>query len=575
VAVARRPEDIVRHILTERGIVTEDAIGEFFSDRPKRTYDPFLLPDMETGAELILSSLKAGRRVCVYGDYDADGVMSTVLLHRFLCALPDVRPDVLYYIPSRFDEGYGLNRTALSIIRERGAELVVTVDCGSVSKSEVAYAQSIGLSVVITDHHACDSLSLPDCAVINPKREDSAYPWRELSGCGVAFKLAQAIKRRYYAGDAAVAAALNASLDLTAVATIADVMPLSDENRTLVKYGLASLNRGERPALQKLASAIGLTPGKITAHNIAFGIAPHINAAGRMACATAAAELFLTEDAHEMDVITDELVRYNGARRALQDRLVDRCAEMTDRQYGNDKFLLLRPPDIHEGIAGVVAGRIKDRYGLPTAVLSESVREDEDDGLEPVASAGHTGVCASRILKGSVRSIPGVDVIAMLKRHGELFLKLGGHAMAAGFTLAAENEERLRTLLNGEMETLIAGSPALLKRDVAVDAEAEPDELSLELAVRIRAFEPTGQGNPKPRFRLACGRIDNVKRMGEQGQHLRFTADGVPCVLFGTAEKYADAIAKDRPLSLVGVLDVNDWNGREQAQFIVREVLVP
>ncbi|MDR1954216.1 MAG: single-stranded-DNA-specific exonuclease RecJ [Clostridiales Family XIII bacterium] len=550
----RSAREIIEHILAERGILAPEDVEEFLSDKPKRTYDPFLLPDMEAGVDLIYSFLQQGKHICVYGDYDADGVMSTALLCRYFRALPGARSEISYYIPSRFDEGYGPSENAFRSIKERGAKLVVTVDCGSVSKSEVAYAQSIGLTVLVTDHHDCAPERMPDCLIINPRRADSAYPQRGLSGCGVAFKVAQAMKQRHYEGVSSVAAALNASLDLTAIATITDVMPLADENRTLVKYGLTSINRGDRPALKNLIDAIGLKAGQITAYNIAFGIGPHINAAGRMSDAASAVELFLTEDADEMDVIVAELVRRNDERRALQERLVDSCVEMIDARDGDDRFLVICPPGIHEGVAGIVAGRVKDRYGLPTAILSES----DADGKP--------------LLKGSVRGVPGVDVITMLKKHGELFLKLGGHAMAAGFTMPAERDETLRALLNADVEALLAENPQLLDRKPAVATDAAAAEITLELAEWMRKFEPTGAGNPKPLFRLSDVSVSNVKRMGSERQHMRFVAGGVPCVLFGASDEYADRIADGTPVSLVGVVEVNSWNGVDSVQFIVREI---
>jgi single-stranded DNA-specific DHH superfamily exonuclease len=610
---AARADEIVWRILAGRGIVTADAIEEFLSDKPKCTYDPLLLPDMEAGVDLIYSSLKSGKRICIYGDYDVDGIMSTVLLYRYFNALPDICPDLMYYIPSRFDEGYGLNADALRTVREAGAELVVTVDCGSVSKAEVAYAQTIGLCVVVTDHHDCEPELRPDCIVINPKREDSAYPWRHLSGCGVAFKVAQTIKQRYYAKDASVAAALNASLDLTAIATVADVMPLADENRTLVKYGLNFLNNGSRLPLKKLALSIGLTLGEISAHNISFGIAPHINAVGRMADAGPAVELFLTENESRMDEIIEELIRCNGERREIQDQLTNRCIEMVESRYAGDHFLLLRPPGVHEGVSGIVAGKIKDRFGLPTAVLAETDRyvempeNTETDrnpatpkdaamnaetemsenaamtcetampedaaincGIETSADADSCG--GGTILKGSARGVPGVDIIAMLRRHSELFLKLGGHAMAAGFALRAENEERLRMSLNDDMDALLDEAPDLLTKNIMVDAEPLPQEITQELADRMKRFEPTGAGNPKPRIRIASAVVSKVKYMGNAGQHMRFTASGVPCVLFGSAKEYAGIIAEGNRISVIGTVEINTWNGNSSVQMIVRDV---
>ncbi|MDR1068583.1 MAG: DHH family phosphoesterase, partial [Clostridiales Family XIII bacterium] len=242
--ISRSADEIVGSILDKRGYVSAGEREEFLSDKPKLTHDPFLLPAVEEGTDIIYHSLKAGEKICIYGDYDVDGLMSCVLMYEFLHLAAEnlgAKPDIFWYIPSRFDEGYGLNTEALAAIRDGGADLVITVDCGSVSRSEVEFARDAGLKIVITDHHDCDTARVPDCPVIDPKARDSHYPFKGLSGCGVAFKTAHVLRLRYFAGNEQLRLALNRMLDLVAVATIADVVPLTDENRTWVKYGLAEL----------------------------------------------------------------------------------------------------------------------------------------------------------------------------------------------------------------------------------------------------------------------------------------------------------------------------------------------
>ena len=286
----RTAKDIINELLRNRGIISDEEISEFLSDKPQKTYDPFLLLNMEAGVDLLLSEIDAGSRICIYGDYDADGVTSICIMSRLLSELTD---NFTYYIPSRFDEGYGLNRDAVRRVRDEGADLLVTVDCGSVSYDEVEYAKELGMKVIVTDHHNVEDIKA-DCILINPKQPGCRYPFRELAGCGVAFKIVQAVCRRRGLPKSVISDVL----DLTAIGTVGDIVSLTDENRTIVKYGLRRINSGSRKALKMLAEAISLK--RVTSENIAFGIAPHINAAGRMKDASEAAELFLTEDERTM-----------------------------------------------------------------------------------------------------------------------------------------------------------------------------------------------------------------------------------------------------------------------------------
>lgn len=277
-------------LLNNRGIADEEEIAEFLSDRPQKTYDPSLLDDIETGVDLILSEIEKGSSICIYGDYDADGITSTSLMLSILGHLmPKERLD--YYIPSRFEEGYGLNMEAVKHIAESGAGMIITVDCGSVSSEEVKYAQELGLKIVVTDHHNITD-RMADCLLINPKKPKNAYPFRDLSGCGTAFKVAQVIQKK--AG--LPKSVLTEVLDLVAIGTIGDIMPLVDENRTMVKFGIKMINTGRRPGLRKLIEGAGLKVGNINSENVGFVIVPHLNASGRIEDASQAVRLLTAEE---------------------------------------------------------------------------------------------------------------------------------------------------------------------------------------------------------------------------------------------------------------------------------------
>ena len=356
----RKTEDILDEILNKRGIVSEEDREEYLSPKPARTYDPFLLDGMKAGVDLLISAAKSGDRICIYGDYDADGVTASTIMACGVSALTD---NWFFYIPSRFEEGYGLNITAIDKIADKGANLVITVDCGCVSKNEVQYAKSKGLKVIVTDHHNIED-TISEGIVIDPKKParfmseegNQSYPCQDLAGCGVAFKFIQALQRT--AG--LPRSVLTDALDMVAIGTIGDIVPLRDENRTLVKYGITAANSGRRPSLSKLAKAISLE--EITSSNIAFAIVPHINASGRMASAMAAVELFNSSDPVTIDAKVQELIQYNRQRKRIQEEAFAICAE---KVRGDENFIVLNVGDMHEGIAGIVAGKIKDQFSRP------------------------------------------------------------------------------------------------------------------------------------------------------------------------------------------------------------------
>jgi single-stranded-DNA-specific exonuclease len=548
----RTPDEIIEQVLASRGITDRD---EFFSDAPRVTHDPFLLPDMEAGADIVHSHILQGKNICVYGDYDVDGLMSVMLLTEFLSKLPGAaKENISWYVPSRFDEGYGLNDRAIERIRRDGADLIITVDCGVAPAAEVNAAVAAGMAVVVTDHHDPDPANMPSAVTIDPKVPGSSYPFTGLCGCGVAFKLAQAIRTKFYPEDPDIREALNATLDLVAVATVADVMPLTDENRTLVKYGLKAIGRGDRWQLRELVKGIGLKGGDVASYNIAFGIAPHINAAGRMGDVAPVIDLLRAVDRAKACEMVTELIERNTQRRAVQEEAFAECAAIIDEIQPDDDFLFVRPSSVHEGVAGIVAGKIKEKYGRPVIVLSRSGEGEE---------------C---VLKGSARSVAGVDIISLIRRYDELFLRYGGHAMAAGFTIKPENEQILYESLRSDIEALAAEDPGLFSSPSEIDADIRPEECTIELARLLKGFEPTGAGNPRPVMRISSQMPERIRTIGADGRHMKFTIRGLECVLFARGGEAASLPEGEGPLDLYGYLDVNVWNGRENVQFIVREV---
>jgi len=536
-------------IIKKRGITSEEDIKEYFSDKPSESYDPFLLPDMEEGVDLILSDIDAGKRICIYGDYDADGVTSTVILDEILS---EITQDVIHYIPSRFDEGYGLNKQAIDKIKDSGAGLIITVDCGSVSEDEVAYAKEQGLDVVVTDHHIIAD-KRADAILINPAREDSQYPFRYLAGCGVAFKLGQALVQAL----GLESGRLTKALDLVALGTVADLVPLIGENRMLVKYGLRVMNTSGRKALLTLIRKTGLEPGTLKAENISFQLAPHINSAGRMASAQMALKLFLTKDEDRMDAYADELVRANSKRKSYQEDVYERAAEQVTDEDLAAGIIVKYLENAHEGVTGIAAGKLKEKYYLPAILASDS-----DDGM----------------LKGTGRSIEGVDLYELLKNDKDLFSTFGGHKGACGFTIAKDDfgkladdlRARTKAIKDAEPEEFVQRFDAELDLDVRDATEGFVGQLSL--------MEPFGTMNPKPLIRMS-GIPQGTGTMGKDGRFLRFTlssgADRIRCVAFSAAERIKDAVEaaeRDRTiLDVIGDLSKHEWNGRSYVQMEVKQ----
>ena len=534
-------EPEIKQLLKERGIESEEDIQEFLSDRPRRTYDPFLLLNMEEGVDLILSAIDAEEKICIYGDYDADGITSVMIM---LEVLSHLTRNLTYYIPSRFEEGYGLNRDAVDLIHRQGVGLIITVDCGSVSCEEVAHAKELGMEVVVTDHHTVSD-RIADCPVINPAQPDCTYPFPYLAGCGVAFKVCQAI----ISVTGLPKSILTRTLDMVAIGTIGDIVPLVDENRTLVKYGLRTINTGERKNLRKLIEAVSLHPGKITAENVSFVIVPHLNAAGRMEHARVAVDMILSPKEELVDRNISRLCELNRKRRQMQEEIFQSCVRIIEEECRDDRFLFIRLPEAHEGITGIAAGKIKEQYYRPTVIVTDS----------------EEGLC-----KGTGRSIEGINIYEVLKENDDLFERFGGHKAACGFMIAEENVETLRKRIRKQMEPL---DEAVFQREIRPDLTLSGDRITFELADQLAMLEPCGAGNPKPKIAVSAS-ADELFRMGAAGKFLRFNAwmDGggkLPCVVFHDADRIEAQLSGRNEHLVIGRLGINEWNGRRTLQMVV------
>ena len=547
-------------ILKKRGITDPADIEEYMSPTPKRTYDPFLMKGMDEASDMIIEYARGGRRICVYGDYDCDGVTSVSLM---MTLLGELAADAWYYIPSRFEEGYGLNKKAIDRIAERGTQLIITVDNGCVAFDEVAYIKEKGMAVIVTDHHNVDTQS-PDCIMLDPKQTDDDYPFSFLCGCGVAFKLAQAVTRKTGISKKK----LNSLLDIVGIATVGDIVPLIDENRTLVKYGMDRIRRNERPGLSCLLDAAGIKAEAVGSYNIAFGIVPYINSCGRMKRADMGVELLTGLNMDRNEKLAASMKELNTLRRSTQDEIYNKAVEWlearaavpTDNGCGENSgipyFVLYYAGDAHEGVTGIVAGKIKEKYYRPVVIVTDS---------------------GNGIVKGTGRSVPGIDLHALLGRYSHLFMRFGGHAGACGFSMSSEHVDHLRECLNDDVRKMLDDRPGLLDCVLVPDAVITGDDVTLELARDVRRMEPFGEGNARPVFRIKDITIRNVRKMGAEGQYRKFScmSEGgrmFDAVCFDGDIEYLDDVCAGDTVEFMGEIDENVWNGRSSVQVVVREI---
>ena len=540
--------EIIRKIMNKRGIIGAEAQEEFLAPNPRLAYDPFLLRNMEAGVDLLLHAISEQKHIVIYGDYDCDGVTATALLMKVLRTVTD---KVSYYIPSRMEEGYGLHCDAIDAIKDDGGEVIVTVDCGSVSAKEAEYAASLGIEMVITDHHEVRDVVAPGI-VINPKVPGDTYPFRGLAGVGVAYKLALALSKRMDIPRCVITEVL----ELVAVGTIGDIMPLLDENRSLVKYGLRLMrggccNRGLKTLLRMTETPCE----ELLAEDISFQIVPRINAAGRLGDASLGVKALLAETQEEADYYCRRLMEINEKRREMQQEAYQRlfAAAKEEAEFGD--FLLVEAKDEHEGILGIVAGKLKEHFRRPVAIVTEN--------------EGH--------LKGTSRSIDGLDIFKLLSAHRNMFSAFGGHAKACGFTMEPEDLEELRFSLNEEVALLEEEDPTIFDKKYKYDMELLPADVTPEFVKALRVLEPCGEKNERPVALFRAVYLENWSFLGSGTSYARFRIEkngsGIDGILFQNALEVHGLFEKGFPVDVYGKMSINRWNGRERLQLEVRDVI--
>jgi single-stranded-DNA-specific exonuclease len=513
--------------------------------------DPFLMKGMEEAVTRILAAFEAGETICVWGDYDVDGVTSASQIIDFCAAIE--RP-VRFFVPDRFTDGYGLHPERIRELAQDGVDLLITVDCGISNVVEVEVAREGGMDVIIVDHHQVPP-ELPRAhAVIDPIQEGCDYPFKGLAACGVTFMLLVALRMRlrkqgFFEGR--TEPDLKDWLELAAIGTVADLVPLRELNRTLVHHGLAQIRHTRRPGVEALCAVAGVTPDKVTAGRVGFHLGPRINAAGRVAHASAGVELLTTKDPEAARQMADDIDRHNRDRQALQKSVFEQARDIAERAPDADtrRILVVSSEGWHEGVVGIVASKLVDRFHLPAIVLSVT------DG----------------VAKGSARSIQGFHLVDNLRAVEGMLTAFGGHYHAAGLTLPEEGIDDLRAALDARARDQLTDFQ--LTRRMRVDAEIPLSQLTYELAETLLRLAPYGMGNPEPS--LVSRRVDvlDYRLVGKERTHVKLILDAgsreMDAIAFSMAEHQ---LLFEDPVDILYIPEINEWNGRKTLQVRVKDV---
>lgn len=533
---------IFSFLLIGRGIDCSSDVKNFVYPNISQMNNPFLLKDMDKAVDRIKKAIKNNEKITVYGDYDVDGLTSTAIILDMLSVF-GVKAD--YYIPDRINEGYGLNKNALDIISQNGTKLIITVDLGSTAIEEVEYGNSLGLEFVITDHHQLMD-SLPSaCAVVNPHRDDCSYPFKNLAGVGVAFKLASAMLSDLYDNKII----LQRYYDLLSLGTISDIVSLKDENRLYTKYGLKHFSSTKNEGLKALIKQCGFDASNFNETAIGFGIGPRINSAGRLGKVEVALKLLTTNNTHDAEFYAAQLCEMNNTRKTIEQDIFTEAEKQINEQETLDNILVVYSKGWHTGIIGIVASKLVDRYNRPTIILSI----DEN------------GSC-----HGSGRSIPGFNLFDALSFCSSYLQKYGGHEMAAGLTLNETDIPRFIKAIN-EYSSIVMSEDMFIPA-LEIDYEADPTEIGVELAEKLIFFEPYGQDNPKPVFSMRNMEVVSSSETRD-GKHLRMRCSCMGkhfwCIGFNMASE------KPAPGSIVDLafnLEINEYNNTKDISLVIKDI---
>ncbi|CAK7012619.1 MAG: hypothetical protein PEPC_00518 [Peptostreptococcus russellii] len=537
-------DDNIAQIMLNRNISEYEDIEMYINPSFDFLRDPFLLMDMEKAVTRIKSAINNNEKICIYGDYDVDGVSSTSVLKIYF---DSIGYPVEYYIPNRLEEGYGLNKDAIDYIHSMKADLMITVDCGITSISEVDYANKLGIDVIITDHHECQGQIPNAYAVIDPKRDDCKYPFKGLCGCGVAFKLISALS-----GEKKLKENINDYLEIVSLATICDIMPVLDENRIIVKNGLEILASGNNVGMKALIKVCGLEGKKIKSSHLGFAIGPRINACGRLGFSNLGVELFTEKNPDKAEKLAELMDLKNQERQDIEARIYKEAENLisSNQVHQDGKVIVLAAENWHHGIIGIVASKLTEKYYKPCILLC----------IEGESATG------------SARSIKGFDLFSALYECRDLMEKFGGHEQAAGLTISVDNIDELRNKINGiadyqlEVEDLI--------EEIKIEYEIDAKDITLDFVDKLHMLEPFGIKNPTPYFMMRDCYVKNVYLIGKDKSHLKMTISkdkDIECIGFSLSYLMEKFNIEDM-VDIVFQVDENTYNGNTKIQLLIKDI---
>ena len=531
---------ILAKILVNKGITEKEDIDLFVNPTRKDFYDPFLMPDMEITVNRILKAIEDKEKIIIYGDYDADGITSTTVLKNFL---EERGLEVGTYIPNRLDEGYGLNKNAIKSIYDQGYRLIITVDCGISGTEEIEYTNSLGIETLITDHHEPTEVLPNALAVVDAKRKDNKYPFNQLAGVGVVFKLIQAISIKLNLEEKEFLK----YLDIVCIGTISDIVPLVDENRVIAKLGLKLIAQTKNIGLKALLEVIGFS--NIDSSAISFGVAPRINACGRKKKKKVALDLFLSKDYAEAKKLAIRLNEYNIERQTIEKQIFDEAVQKVEANEKDKTCVIVGSKGWHHGIIGIVASKITDMYFKPSILVCF----EDGEG------------------KGSGRSIPGFDLHEALMKCEKHLEKFGGHSMAVGVTL---KESEFESFKNELEEYAKENEIDKIQPVIKIDSELSLKDVSIDSVKSLSMLEPYGEANKMPLFLFKNLKINSIRALSE-GKHLKLTLKEdnymINAIGFNMGELSEKYLLDDK-VDIVGNLDINVYNGNENVQIILKDI---
>ena len=532
--------EILARVLINKNITKKEDIDLFMNPTRKDFHDPFLMPDMEITVDRVLKAIRNKEKIIIYGDYDADGITSITVLKTFL---EERGLEVASYIPNRLDEGYGLNKQAIKKIYDDGYRLIITVDCGISGIDEVDYANSLGMEVLITDHHE-PGQSLPNAlAIVDAKRKDNKYPFNQLAGVGVVFKLIQAISMKLNLDEKEYLK----YLDIVCIGTISDIVPLVDENRVIAKLGLKLVNQTKNIGLSALLELVGFK--EIDSGTISFGVAPRINACGRMGDEQVALDLFLSKDYETAKEIAIKLNEYNSERQSIEKQIFDEATQKIEKEEKENACIIVGGEGWHHGIIGIVASKVTDIYFKPSIL---------------VCFEGNHG-------KGSGRSIPGFDLHEALMQCSSELEKFGGHAMAVGVTVEKSKFGKFKTELEEYAKKCEIDKIVPI---INIDSELSLKNIDIDSVKSLKLLEPYGEANKTPIFLFKNLKINSIRALSE-GKHLKLTLKEdnfmINAIGFNMGELSEKYLLDDK-VDIVGSLEINSFNGNDSIQIVMKDI---